>query len=426
MPRMLDLIKSSSVPANLVQAAARGALSVPAEEILEILVFLTHNPVFRDRAHLTLSGWDEKASIQAARDSKTPIEVLNYFIAPENLRSCLLPALLENPAIREEVLIPLAADGSREVVRGMMASARVRESQKILNALTLNPQLTSQETVQLKGWLAGLELRVVGGTESGLGSEAAEGGSVGPSCTLESQPGHDLADRDLADHDLTAESPEVAEAVLAFEREYAADIAAEEGTPFRPMGGTYGLESEEGEEEAPADAPKPTPAVAAHAVSSGAAAAAPARKKPKPDVSRESVLQKIARLDVKGRVKLALLGGKEERSILVRDGTKIVALAVLDSPKISDGEVEKFAGQKNVLETLLRGITMRRRFMKNYNVIRNLTFNPRTPIDITLGLGKNLMTQDLKNLSNNKEISDTVRKMALRMYKQKMSTAKSD
>ena len=63
--------------------------------------------------------------------------------------------------------------------------------------------------------------------------------------------------------------------------------------------------------------------------------------------------------------------------------------------------------------------------MKNYNIIRNLTFNPRTPIDITLSLGKNLMTQDLKNLSNNKEISDTVRKMALRMYKQKMSTSKS-
>jgi hypothetical protein len=425
MPRMLDLIKASSVPANLVQAAARGALSVPAEEVLEILVFLTHNPVFREQAELTLAGWDEKASVQAARDSKTPIEVLTYFIAPQNLRSCLLPALLDNPAIRDEVLIPLAADGSREVVRGMMASARVRESQKILNALTLNPQLTSPETEQLKGWLAGLELRVVGGTESGLGSEASEGSSVGPSCTLESPLDHDLADHDLADHDLAAESPEVAEAVRAFEREYAADIAAEEGTPFRPMGGTYGLESEE-IEEAPADAPEPTPAVATHAVSKGGAAAAPARKKPKPEPSRESVLQKIARLDVKGRVKLALLGGKEERSILVRDGTKIVALAVLDSPKISDGEVEKFAGQKNVLETLLRGIAMRRRFIKNYNIVRNLTFNPRTPIDLTLTLGKNLMTQDLKNLSNNKEISDTVRKMALRMYKQKMSTAKSD
>lgn len=413
MPRMLDLIKASAVPANLVQAAARGALSVPAEEVLEILVYLTHNPIFKEQAQMTLAGWDEKASMQAARDPNTPMEVLTYFVAPQNLRSCLLPGLLENISIRDEVLITLAADGSRDVVRALLASARARESQKILNALTLNPRLNAQETEQVRDWLSGLEMRIVGGSESGLEIEPEQGGSVGPSCTLEPLSSED---------GLENESPEVAEAVRAFEREYAADIAAEEGTPFRPMGGTYGLESEE-IEELPADV---LDAVTTTAVSTGAAAAAPARKKPKPEASRESVLQKIAQLDVKGRVKLALLGGKEERSILARDGTKIVALAVLDSPKISDGEVEKFAGQKNVLEALLRGITMRRRFMKNYNIIRNLTFNPRTPIDITLSLGKNLMTQDLKNLSNNKEISDTVRKMALRMYKQKMSTAKSD
>jgi len=131
------------------------------------------------------------------------------------------------------------------------------------------------------------------------------------------------------------------------------------------------------------------------------------------------VLQKIARLDVKGRIQLAVKGTKEERAILVRDGTKIVALAVLDSPKISDGEVEKFATQKNVLEAVLRSIPMKRRFAKNYAVVRNLTFNPRTPLDVALGLMKNLLVQDLKHLSGNKEVSETVRKLALRMFKQR-------
>ena len=50
----------------------------------------------------------------------------------------------------------------------------------------------------------------------------------------------------------------------------------------------------------------------------------------------------------------------------MRDGTKIVALAVLESPKIGDSEVEKFAGQKNVLEAVPRAIPMKRRFMKQY------------------------------------------------------------
>ena len=111
---------------------------------------------------------------------------------------------------------------------------------------------------------------------------------------------------------------------------------------------------------------------------------------------RDSVLQKIAKLDVKGRIALAVRGGKEERSILIRDGTKLVALAVLDSPKVSDGEVEGFAQQKNVLESVLRSIPLKRRFAKNYNIMRNLVCNPRTPLDLSLGLMKNLLVHDLK------------------------------
>ena len=72
------------------------------------------------------------------------------------------------------------------------------------------------------------------------------------------------------------------------------------------------------------------------------------------------------------------------------------------------------------LEAVLRGIPMRRKFAKNYSIMRNLVFNPRTPMDLSLGLMKNLLIHDLKNLSGNKEVSDTVRKLALRMFKQKV------
>ena len=134
-------------------------------------------------------------------------------------------------------------------------------------------------------------------------------------------------------------------------------------------------------------------------------------------------MQKINRLDVKGRIQLALKGNKEERSILIRDGTKVVALAVLEAPKLADGEVEKFASQKNVLEAVLRQIPLKRRFMKNYIVVRNLVANPRTPLDLGLGLMKNLLVTDLKNLSNNKEVSETIRGLAMKMYKQKLDAA---
>ena len=96
---------------------------------------------------------------------------------------------------------------------------------------------------------------------------------------------------------------------------------------------------------------------------------------------------------------------------------------MLDAPKLSDGEIEKIASQKNVLEAVLRQIPLKRRFIKNYIVVRNLVGNPRTPLDIGLSLMKNLLTQDLKNLSANKEVSETIRKLALKMFKQKIEDA---
>ena len=69
MPRSIDLIRASKLPSNMMQFAARGALSVPPDENIEILVYLAkHNKIFGDLARLTLAGWDEKASLVAASE----------------------------------------------------------------------------------------------------------------------------------------------------------------------------------------------------------------------------------------------------------------------------------------------------------------------------------------------------------------------
>ena len=73
---------------------------------------------------------------------------------------------------------------------------------------------------------------------------------------------------------------------------------------------------------------------------------------------------------------------------------------------------------------MLRQIPLKRRFMKNYGIVRNLVGNPRTPLDVSLALMKNLLATDLRNLSANKEVSETVRKLAHEMYKQKTDTPK--
>ncbi len=204
-------------------------------------------------------------------------------------------------------------------------------------------------------------------------------------------------------------------------KEHEHAIAAEGEKPFQSIGGVVELLGE-GVLTA-ADRSESAAPVATPAASTAPTAAMPKAAEQKKPAERLNTMQKINGLDVKGRIQLALKGNKEERSILIRDGTKVVALAVLEAPKLADGEVEKFAGQKNVLEAVLRQIPLKRRFMKNYIVVRNLVGNPRTPIDLSLGLMKNLLAQDLKNISANKEVSETIRKLALKMYKQKLDAA---
>ena len=83
---MIDQIRASKLPSNMMQFAARGALQVAPAENIEILVYLArHNTVFGDLARMTLAGWDEKASLVAAADPETPGEVLDYLISPDNL-----------------------------------------------------------------------------------------------------------------------------------------------------------------------------------------------------------------------------------------------------------------------------------------------------------------------------------------------------
>lgn len=217
------------------------------------------------------------------------------------------------------------------------------------------------------------------------------------------------------------------EAITSYLTEHAAEISAEADKPFQPIGGIEELASASPPLHSEPSAAEARTETVASTTTDGAATAArrgPAKKVYlSAEEQRGSALQKIAKLDITGRIQLAMKGNKEERSLLIRDGTKLVALAVLESPKVTDSEVEKFANQKNVLEAVLRGISMKRRFIKQYAIMRNLTFNPRTPIDVSLGLVKHLLTADLRNLAGNKEVSDTVRKIATRMFRQKLEVS---
>jgi hypothetical protein len=117
----------------------------------------------------------------------------------------------------------------------------------------------------------------------------------------------------------------------------------------------------------------------------------------------------LSGLPVKKKVKLAFKGTREQRAQLIRDPNKLVAAAVLSSPKLTDAEVEQFTKMGNVSEEVLRVIAMNRGWLKNYGVILGLVKNPKTPGAISMQLLQRLNERDMKMLTVDRNVPEALR-----------------
>ena len=131
---------------------------------------------------------------------------------------------------------------------------------------------------------------------------------------------------------------------------------------------------------------------------------------------RVSMINRILRMGMKDRVKLAAKGDREARNILIRDPNRIVAQAVIGNTKITEQEVEKVAAMRSVPEDVLRQIAINRNWARNYTIMHNLARNPRTPISNVMTILTRLQLRDLQAMIKNRNVSDAARKQALRLF----------
>ena len=393
MPKMLELIRQSAVPANVMRTAAKGALDLPAPEMLEVLVHLSKHQLFGDEARMTLASWEYKSALAVVSDTEAPTAVLTYLANPDHLRPDLFPALMDNPSVPDSAIAQMAEKGLRSTVEALIQHPRTHKSARILHALTKNENVRLSEIESLEK-----EMTQLSDSSTGQEDELVEA------------------------------------AIAAFHEKYADDIVAEGDRPFELFryadedSGPDVLE----QTEPPAmpellEASDPTPVTESQTQASSATPQPEEKLAVVPKEQREqrsTPFQRIARMTVGERVQLAMKGTKDERFILIRDGSKVVSAAVLESPKLTDSEVETFASMKNVQESVLRGIANKRKFVKLYPVIRSLVNNPRTPIDVALPFLNHLLLMDLRSLSINKNVGDLLRKMALRLFKDRSETKK--
>ncbi len=358
---ILSKLKEGNAPLTIRQSAARGVLPVGQEELLGILIYLQNDPEeeIREEARQTLANeYSDNLLLTIAESVTAPVEVLEYFGRPPLRSPELLEALIQNKSTPDSTIASLAGQVDSGLIEVILINLmRLLRSPFILEALEANPGQTPDITRRLR------EIREEFFEKRNnfvpIHRTRAE------EKALASQEGEEALDEEST-------------SMVVYSEELREGEDATSATLQSLKDDGFDSFDEMGEDE------------------------------------RLSTIQKISRMTVSERVQTALKGNREERIILIRDANRIVASAVLDSPKLTDSEVEAIALMKNVSEEVLRVVGTKRDFAKNYAVIHNLVKNARTPIGTTLGLINRILTSDLRALARNKNIPEVLRKTAQR------------
>src|SRR5262249_9453054 len=130
---------------------------------------------------------------------------------------------------------------------------------------------------------------------------------------------------------------------------------------------------------------------------------------PDEKATSESIQQQLSRMNFPQRLKAAMKGNREMRSILVRDPNKLIASAVLSSPKLTENEVEGFCRLAQLAENVLRIIGGNRVWVKNYSIVLGLVKNPKTPLAMSLNMLPRLLDKDLQMLSVDRNVPEPLR-----------------
>lgn len=358
---VLSKLKEGNAPLNVRQSAARGVLPVGQEELLGILIYLQNDPEeeIREVARQTLANeYSDNLLLTIAESVTAPVEVLEYFGRPPLRSPELLEALIQNKSTPDSTIASLAGQVDAKLMEVILINLmRLLRSPFILEALEANPGQTPDITRRLR------EIR---------------------------EEFFEKRNNFIPIHRTRAEEKAMA-------GEEVEEPLAEETTAMT----IYSEELREGEDATSATLESLRDDGFESFDEMG-------------EDERLSTIQRIARMTVSERVQAALKGNREERIILIRDANRLVASAVLDSPKLTDSEVEAIALMKNVSEEVLRVVGTKREFAKNYTVIHNLVKNARTPIATTLGLINRILTSDLRALARNKNVPEVLRKTAQR------------
>lgn len=147
---------------------------------------------------------------------------------------------------------------------------------------------------------------------------------------------------------------------------------------------------------------------------------------PMEEGKRLNLTQRIMKMSIAEKIKLATLGNKEARGLLLRDSNKLVCTAVIRSPRITDGEVLACATNRAANEEVLRIIYGNREWTKNQKIKLALVKNPKTPLTVVTKFLNTLRDAELKDLARDRNVPSGVAMFAKKLVEKKTAPKKEE
>lgn len=131
-------------------------------------------------------------------------------------------------------------------------------------------------------------------------------------------------------------------------------------------------------------------------------------------VSRERRLGQLMTMRPLEKIRTATMGDRYDRSVLIRDSNKLVAMATIKSPKIRDDEAVAYSANRSLTYEVINYISNRREWVKLYSVKFNLVMNPKTPMSRSMALLGHLNQTDVQKVARSKNIPSALATAAKR------------
>jgi len=357
LPAPLVKFVGQEVPREMRLNASRGTLPLPPKDLVTAVYFLTLDPddEIRNSARETLLKMPSALLKPVLADPKAHPLILDFFARNLPQDSELQETIALNKATDDETIAFQATLTNKKLV-DIISNNQIRllRSTKIVDALSENP-LTSPAMLDRIIKFLEVEAKIYKKIEKK--PPAGEGIEV----EIEQLPEEEVApvtEQEVAPVTVEGEFVENAWANLTYSQELLSD-----------------KEFKTNEEK---------------------------------DAEEANLSKKISNMKISEKIKLALVGNLSARSILIRDSNKLVATAVLKSPRITEAEVEAVSRSHSVSEEVIRLIANNKEWAKNYNIKVNLVNNSKTPIHESLKFLNHLRDKDLAGVAKSKNVPQPV------------------